>query len=36
VLVDCEFLQRLAFDTRNDPGNKPTRLTHLQDTDTTL
>jgi hypothetical protein len=33
VLVDCEFLQRLALDTRNNATDKPARLAHLDHRD---
>src|ERR1700683_1636881 len=36
VLVDRDFLQRLAFNARNNATHKPARLAHLQDTDTML
>ena len=29
--VRLELLQRLSFDSRNDPGDEPARLTHLDD-----
>jgi len=29
ILVGRELLQRLAFDSRHDPGDQPTRLAHL-------
>jgi hypothetical protein len=36
VLVDRDFLQRLALNARNNATHKPARLAHLQDTDTML
>ena len=33
VLVDREFLQRLALDTRNNATDKPARLAHLDHRD---
>ena len=33
LLVDCELLQRLAFDSRHDAGNEPAGLAHLDHRD---
>jgi hypothetical protein len=33
AFVDCQFLQRMPFEPRGDPGDEPARLAHLDDRD---